>query len=369
MRLCSDCFYFDDVNLRGRVGWRAPSNIALIKYWGKKGFQLPANPSLSITLKNSYTDTILSFAPATKGENELQYFFEGKRNLIFEQKVKSYIDKLQQESGKFSFLKQFDLKFSSRNSFPHSAGIASSASSMASIALCLASFYQQIEKQDPSIENVSSWARIGSGSACRSLFGPMALWGDFPSVESSSDNFAVSYHIQDKTFSDIQDTILIVDSAPKRVSSTKGHSGLENHAFANVRYQQAQDHLKMLIEGFDRGAWEKCGKIIEREALSLHAMMMSAPEYYTLLKPATLEIIDKIWQYRNRTNIHLFFTLDAGPNIHLLFPKKEKELVHLFIQEELIHLVEQQKIIEDEMGAGPRALEVGVDNNYGNSSF
>ena len=119
----------------GSITWRSPSNIALIKYWGKYGRQLPQNPSLSLTLAASCTDTMLEYAfkeEAGDGQIDLEFYFHGEANEAFKSKTKAFLESL---LPVFPFLKQLKLVVQTGNSFPHSAGIASSPSRMTALAL------------------------------------------------------------------------------------------------------------------------------------------------------------------------------------------------------------------------------------------
>ena len=127
-----------------KVAWRSPSNIALIKYWGKKEGQIPANASLSFTLSKSYTETKIAYSENENGNNvSIDFLFEGKKNELFEQKIVKFLNSINKY---FSFLSKLHLKIESKNSFPHSAGIASSASSMSALALCLCSIGGKLER-------------------------------------------------------------------------------------------------------------------------------------------------------------------------------------------------------------------------------
>ena len=123
--------------MSNQIQWRSPSNIAIIKYWGKHGVQLPRNPSISFTLNNAFTDMTLSYQAKSKPDGKISLDFEfEERDKIekFRQKIVAF---LETQLPVFPFLIDFDLKIESSNSFPHSAGIASSASSMSALALCL----------------------------------------------------------------------------------------------------------------------------------------------------------------------------------------------------------------------------------------
>ena len=119
-------------DFQGKVGWQSPSNIALVKYWGKHGKQLPQNPSISFTLSECRSETFVSFEKADRFG--FQFFFEGKENPAFGAKIEKFL--LENQSF-FPFINQLNLKVESRNTFPHSSGIASSASSMSAFVMCL----------------------------------------------------------------------------------------------------------------------------------------------------------------------------------------------------------------------------------------
>src|SRR3989338_2133134 len=152
-----------------KVKWRCPSNIAIVKYWGKKGIQIPCNSSLSLTLSNSYTEVEVEVSEKTSSDTvQLTYFFEGEKNATFGQRVAKFmID----NSAHFPFVERFAITIHSTNSFPHSAGIASSASAFGAISLALLDIAYTLEEKEIDAEfynTASNLARLGSGSASRS---------------------------------------------------------------------------------------------------------------------------------------------------------------------------------------------------------
>jgi len=344
----------------GTVAWQSPSNIALVKYWGKKGFQLPANPSLSITLSNSYTETSVEFAQSlTPGKISIDFFFEGDKNALFESKVKKFFESI---SDELSFLNDFHFTINSKNTFPHSAGIASSASAMSALALCLCSIEQQLVEGKESFDDdffrkASNLARIGSGSAARSVYGGLASWGETELIIGSSDNFATQFpETIHPVFKGFNDSILIVSKGEKEVSSRAGHALMIGHPFANARYTQALANLKKLIHAIPDGDINTLIEVVENEALSLHAMMMASSPGYLLFGKNTFAIIQNIVKYRKQSNVNLCFTLDAGPNVHLLYPEKDKKEVKHFINEHLLKYCENETVIDDVMGHGPKRV-------------
>ena len=127
---------------------------------------------------------------------------------------------------------------------------------------------------------------------------------------------------------------------------------MNDHPFAEARFKQAQDHIVKMIRILKEGDLDAFIEIVEKEALSLHAMMMSSDPYFMLMKPNTLKIIEKIWDFRKKSKTHICFTLDAGANVHVLYPDKDKELVNNFIVSDLIGFCENNQYIYDEAGLG-----------------
>ncbi len=345
----------------GHVTWRSPSNIALIKYWGKHGVQLPRNPSLSLTLASSCTDTQLEYEMregADDGQIELDFFFHEEENEAFRTKMLEYLTGL---LPSMPFLKQLKLTIHSGNSFPHSAGIASSASGMSALALCLCSLEDRFfgTLQDPLEfdQKASLLARLGSGSACRSIFSYAALWGTTSLAPGSSDEYAVPMgdHIHE-TFKDFHDDILLVSQKEKSVSSRAGHALMEGNPYAEPRYAQARTRLSALLEAMRKGDLPAFGKIVEDEALTLHALMMASNPSYTLLHPDSLAIIEKVRQYRADTGHQVYFTLDAGPNVHLLYPGELVVDVRKFIEDHLEEHCEEGAVLQDWVGEGPEEI-------------
>ncbi len=339
----------------GRVAYASPSNIALVKYWGKYGEQLPQNPSISFTLSNCLTKTIVSFE-----KNDVlsfQVFLDGKREQSFEPKIATFFERIAQY---VPYINDYRFTIETSNTFPHSSGIASSASGMSALALCLVEMEKQLnpELSDSYYTQKASFlARLGSGSACRSIEGPLVVWGEHKEIANSSNLLGTPFlgKVHD-VFKDYQDTILLVDKGEKQVSSTIGHGLMHGHAFAKARFSQAHQNLSSLISVFETGDIDQFVKIVESEALTLHAMMMTSHPYFILMKPNTLEIINAIWKYREETASKVCFTLDAGANVHVLYPRNEKVQIQAFIKEKLATFCQNEQYIHDYAGLGAKKL-------------
>ncbi|MCB0398382.1 MAG: diphosphomevalonate decarboxylase [Winogradskyella sp.] len=338
---------------RGAVKWESPSNIALVKYWGKKKNQIPENPSISFTLSNCKTITKLTYTKKESKNFSFEVYFEGEKNEAFKPKIQTFFERIEEY---VPFLRDYHFKIETSNTFPHSSGIASSASGMSALALCLMSVERSlsvVEVADKVFKQKASFlARLGSGSACRSIEGELVVWGQNESTESS-DLYGIKFDGEvHPNFKDYQDTILLVDKGEKQVSSTVGHKLMFGHPFAEQRFAQAHDNLAKLKTVLASGDLQTFVKIVESEALTLHAMMMTSMPYFILMKPNTLEIINKIWKYRAENDSNVCFTLDAGANVHVLYPENEKESVLKFIKNELAEFCQNGHFITDFIGKG-----------------
>jgi diphosphomevalonate decarboxylase len=344
----------------GKVLWQSPSNLAIVKYWGKHGLQLPQNPSLSFTLANCFTQTLLEYTPKEEISNDisLEMYFHTERNEKFEAKTLAFLNSI---VDIFPFLRQFHLKINTGNSFPHSSGIASSASGMSALALCLCTmedrFFGTLQENNDFDKKASYIARLGSGSACRSIFPYMSAWGATSSIEGSSDEYGIGYESQmHDVFKGYHNAILIASSEEKSVSSRAGHALMEGNVYAAARYQQARSRMNDLVDILKGGDTDAFGQLAENEAMSLHALMMASSPSYTLIRPNTLSMIERIRQYREESKLPVYFSLDAGPNIHLLYPDDCKEQVQLLIDEQLVPLCQNGTWIKDWVGEGPEEL-------------
>ncbi|WP_461533868.1 diphosphomevalonate decarboxylase [Sinomicrobium sp.] len=339
----------------GAFTWKAPSNIALVKYWGKHGNQLPANPSVSFTLDHCATTTTLRFKKQEKFSEtfEIEVFFEGERNDAFRPKILSFMEKV---VVYLPFLRDYQFSIHTSNSFPHSSGIASSASGISALALCFMSLERELSGSMSEAffyRKASFLARLGSGSACRSVEGGLIVWGAHEEIVGSSDLYGLTYPGEvHPVFKKYRDTVLLVDRGEKQVSSSSGHGLMNGHPFAEQRFAQASSNISKLIPVLREGNTDEFTRIVESEALSLHAMMMTGNPYYMLMQPATLQVIKKIWKFRKESGSSVCFTLDAGANVHLLYPEEEEKRVAEFINSELVVYCENEQYICDRVGEG-----------------
>ena len=347
------CQSTNNFPLKGNVKWTSPSNIALVKYWGKKPVQLPANPSLSFTLSNCFTETSVTFKKSSDFSIEL--YVDGIKNRSFLGKIEVFIDRIKEFCP---YIFQYQFKIDTHNTFPHSSGIASSASGLSALALCLVSIERKAHNltDENFFKKASFISRLGSGSACRSIYGSLGVWGEHSSYSGSSNEYAIAYNDIDPIFHNYQDTILLVDKGEKEISSTLGHDLMNNHPYSSLRYSQANEHMIKLKEILKNGDLFAFIDLVEKEALTLHSMMMTSDPYFILMKPNTLSIIQKIWEIRAERKLPICITLDAGANVHLLYPRKIKADVRSLIENDLIVYCENEQYICDEVGNGPKLI-------------
>ena len=336
--------------------WQTPSNIALVKYWGKSDPQLPKNASISFTLNNCHTITTIDFSIQESALcAAFDLFFEGKEKEEFKPKIAGFFKRVEVYCP---YILDYKMVINSENSFPHSSGIASSASGLSAIAMCLMRLEQALNPRLTEafiIKKASFLARLGSGSASRSIEGPLVVWGKHPKIAGSSDLFGVQFPYKvHPVFQNYQDAILLVDKGEKQVSSTLGHNLMHKHPFAENRFKQANENLSKMSEILQKGQLEEFIGLVESEALTLHAMMLTSAPYFILMKPNTLEIIHKIWEFRAAENSNICFTLDAGANVHVLYPFSEKEKVNRFIESELASYCQKKQYILDAVGFGAK---------------
>jgi diphosphomevalonate decarboxylase len=353
----SDNFRSRKISCSGSVSWESPSNIALIKYWGKRRNQIPVNPSLSFTLDRSVTRTSIRFTyDQKKKTNAFDFAVNGEKNQLFGKRVTKYLGELH---AYFPFLRYTDLEIDTENNYPHSAGIASSASAFSALALCLTDIDYRLrsvsDRKTDFYRKASFISRLGSGSASRSVYGGAVLWGKINTIKGSSDEIALPLKVHE-VFEGYKDIVLLVDDKEKAISSSEGHRLMKTNPFFRARKKQARQNMEQLLRILDEGDTESFAELTEYEALSLHAMMMTSLPGYLLITSNTLAIIQEIRQYRSESRIPVAFTMDAGANVHLLFPGEYMDNVIELIKNELLGFCSERKYLINSIGKGPKQV-------------
>ncbi|MEM6812622.1 MAG: diphosphomevalonate decarboxylase [Pseudomonadota bacterium] len=337
-------------NINRTIKVSTPSNIAFVKYWGKKPVQYPLNPSVSMTLKNCVCEMDISYQSVENGSFINNFLFNDQKNEKFLKRLEKYLNSLKEICP---YLENLSFSIKTNMTFPHSAGIASSAAAFGALGYALANIEREIDliSLEEVNQRASFLARLGSGSAARSIEGPYCIWGDHHQIKSH-DDYALKFTNIHSSFKDVKDVILIIDQNEKSISSSEGHQLMNDHIFKETRIHQANQNFIDIISSMRSGDWEQFGGILENEALTLHAMMMTSQPSYMLLKPNSLQVIQKIQQFREENALPIYYTIDAGPNIHIIYPKNYENDAENFIKTELSEYCENGRYIIDHCGTG-----------------
>jgi len=296
----------------------APSNIAFIKYWGKKDeiLRLPTNGSISMNLSALLTTTTVEFSDKYK---EDIVFINGQVvNEVKRKRVVEHLDRVR----KFG-QKKLRAKVVSINNFPTSSGLSSSASAFAALTLAVVTSAGLKLKE----KELSILARKASGSACRSIPDGFVEW-----FEGTTDASSWARSIYPLSFWDIKDIVVIVDRKEKDVSTTEGQKNAFSSPFFKLRLLRINDKIAKLKKFLKEKDFENFGKLVEDEALELHAMIMTANPSLIYWLPETLRLMRLVRVWRSR-GIPVYFTINTGHDIHLLCEGKNKLRVFAKLEE------------------------------------
>lgn len=291
-----------------KITAKAPANIAFIKYWGKKDetLRLPMNSSISMNLSGVYTTTEVEFSDNLESD---QVRLDGK---LAEGKERERVVKFLELVRKLAKINT-RAEVSSKNNFPKGTGIASSASGFAALALASTS----AAGLSLSEKELSILSRKGSGSACRSIPDGFVEW---KAGDTNYTSYAHSLYQSD--YWDIVDVIAIVGRKSKKVSSTEGHAKAYSSPFYKTRISGMKKKVRDIKAALSDKNFTKFGEIVESEALNMHAVMMTSEPSLIYWYPETLSLIHEVKDWR-RDGLEVYFTIDAGPNLHLICLGKE----------------------------------------------
>ncbi|HEM2826464.1 diphosphomevalonate decarboxylase [Streptococcus suis] len=306
---------------------RAHTNIALIKYWGKRDKELflPMNSSLSLTLDAFYTDTKVVFDPElTADEFYLNGILQKEKEIL---KISRFLDLFCEYIGERAFARVESLNF-----VPTAAGLASSASAFAALALATATALEL----DLSPATLSTLARRGSGSSTRSLFGGFVEWDMGTGSEDS-----MARPIDDADW-DIGMVVLAVNTGPKKIASREGmdHT-VATSSFYTAWVETAKQDLVDIKAAIASRDFEKLGQITEHNGMKMHATTLSANPPFTYWSADSLVAQEAVRQVREATGLSAYMTMDAGPNVKVLCRASQMdelvaELAKVFPREKII---------------------------------
>lgn len=322
-----------------KVTVKAPANIAFIKYWGKKNekLRIPANSSISMNLSDAFSVTSVDF------DNRLKEDVVKIDDVVSaggeRERVARHLSLVRKMAGKSDYAEVV-----SKNNFPKASGIASSASGFAALTLAasLAAGLKLSEK------DLSILARLGSGSACRSIPDGFVEWRQ---GSKSEDSFAFSLYPAD--YWDICDVIAVIGQASKKVSSTEGHTLAESSPFYKTRILGMPQKVKEIKLALRNKDFTRFGEILEAEAVNMHTVMMTSNPPLFYWTPKTLEIILKVIEWRSR-GLKVYFTIDAGPNVHIICEEKNVKK----LKNNLLMLGDVKEVLINRPAVGARVINL-----------
>lgn len=286
----------------------AHPNIAFIKYWGNRNdaLRLPANGSISMNLDGLQTETTVEFASGLPAD---QLTIDGKpANADQTHRVSEFLDLVR---GLAEITQP--ARVASKNNFPAGAGIASSSSAFAALALAAttAAGLQLSEAE------LSRLARRGSGSASRSIPGGFVEW-----LAADNDEGSFSASFAPANYWDLVDCIAIVSEAHKATGSTQGHHLAGTSPLQAARVQDAPRRLQACREAVLQRDFATFAEIVEQDCHLMHAVMMTSNPALHYWLPASLAVMQVVRDLR-ADGAQVCYTLDAGPNVHVLTPANE----------------------------------------------
>lgn len=304
---------------------QAPSNIALIKYMGKtdESVNVPMNPSLSYTLNSLISSVELESHPGDKDLWEPLDIPGALNFTLSTQAQQRFLRHLDFIKKTYDFSGSFIVR--SCNNFPLSSGLASSASSFAALTKCaIWALTELTEDQEPDIQTFAKLSRHGSGSSCRSFFSPWALW---------DENKVEAIELPQK---DLIHQVIIISHEHKRVSSSQAHRLIKTSPYYPERAQRAKANLKLLLDAMRSQDWQQMFEIVWREFHDMHQLFSSSSPSFQYMNEESKSVLNLLYKLWEKHGDGPLVTMDAGPNIHLLYRLDQRDLALKIKQDHFI---------------------------------
>lgn len=292
-----------------KVTVKSPSNIAFIKYWGRKNaLNLPFNDSMSMNLSGCITETSVEFRADLKTD-EVSIngeIVEGNKR----QKVVDFLDLVREKAG-------INTKavVESKTNFPIAVGIASSAAAFSALAMAATNAAGlTLSKKELSI-----LARRGSGSACRSIFDGFAYW-----KKGNSDRTSYAHQLAPEDYWNLVDIVAVVGQEEKKVSSFEGHGGATSSPYFRKRQRMLPFRISEMEKAILTRNFEKLGELTEEEAVDMHVIAMTSQSPIFYWNEGTMQVMNKLMAWR-KEGLLGYFTMDAGPSVHVICQEKDAE--------------------------------------------
>lgn len=326
-----------------KITVQASSDVALVKYWGKKDkiLRLPANGSISMILDSLQSITTVEFSPNLTTD---EIIIGGEVEEGETSRVVKHLDRIRALAQSQNLIKEdIFAKVVSENNFPKSTGLSSSGSGFAALTIAAS----KAIGLDLSEKELSILARQGSGTACRCVCGGFVEWMD---GEVSEDSYSLSFAKADSF--PIRDLVTIVSEDKKNLSSTEGHDLAESSPFFRVRQEKINEKILDVKKTILEKNFMALGELVEAEALEFHSILFTSKPNILLFYPGTVEVMQTVRQLR-KNNIPAYFTINTGFNVHVLTLPQYEDTVSQALQQ----ISTVKKIISSGVGEKPRFLE------------
>ena len=296
---------------RCKATCRAYANIAFVKYWGvvDANLNLPANGSLSMTLSHAHSTTTVAWMDGDPAREADIVVIDGKEQSgpVYRRTV-DHLDRIRTVVGV-----NWPARVESRNSFPASAGIASSASGFCALTVAACHALADGQRHVPDRLYQARLARRASGSACRSFRGGFVEWS-----ADGDDSTSIPRQVAGPDHWPLHDVVAVLDSGSKSVSSHDGHRLAATSPLQEERVRQVPSHLNAARAAIRARDLKILGEISERDAMLMHAVMISSEPPLLFLSAGSVALMRQIRDWRLQEELEVYFTVDAGPNLHVL---------------------------------------------------
>jgi diphosphomevalonate decarboxylase len=315
----------------------APANIACIKYWGKENesLRIPLNDSLSMNLSGAYTTTTVEFSDAYRADDIT--LLGGIFSDAEVRRVREALDAIRVRAGI-----KVCAKVRTENTFPKGAGAAASASGFAAltVAAVAAAGLSLSEKE------LTTIARLGSGSACRSIPGGFVVW-----EKGTSSDTSYAYSLYPHSYWDLRDLLVIVDAGMKKVSTSDGMKTIATSPALAARLIAIPDRMRRIQQALKEKNFSVFGQVMEEDCLDMHTVMQTQVPPILYWNDKTRAIMDAVRKWRAQ-GLDAYFTIDAGPNVHIICEGKNEAMVLARIQS----LDGVQSVIPNTIAAGAHLI-------------
>ncbi len=283
----------------------AHPNIAFIKYWGNRdqSLRLPANGSVSMNLGALRTETKVTFRDGLRADALTVNGAEITGPAL--ERVRNFMDRVRCLAPDAGYA-----EIESRNNFPMGAGIASSASAFAALALAASRAAGLNLKEN----ELSRLARLGSGSACRSVPGGFCEW-----AYGTGDEDSAAVSLAPASHWDLADLIAVISGEHKKVGSSAGHGMADSSPYQEERVRTVPERITQCREAVLKKDFDALAEVSEKDMIMMHAVMMTQDPPLLYWEPASVRLVKNVREWRAE-GLPCFATLDAGPNVHVICP-------------------------------------------------